>query len=442
MSQAMILKRLLSAVIVLLLPTHILAAGAARLDFASGEVSARSASGAVRTLSKGSELQTGDTVLTGREGRAQMRFTDGAMVSLQPQSEFNLDDYRFAGKADGEERGFFSLLKGGLRTLTGLIGRNNRDSYKLKTSVATIGIRGTEFTVAYLDPNSVVVSTGEGQIEVCNAVGCVVLSSGESAVVTGQDSPRLSFSRPVLSPAQPFDRQQPVLAVGDAPLPALPSGDGYTFVYSGFRSDGSLLGEGPIGDVFAGFDGSGGLVRVLDASADHDVASVTVAGGFSLDGVIGWGRWSSGSGLLDGASESFGNLHYLIGKASTAGDLVGLGAFSATYGIVGSSFPTDQFGNVGSAPSGSLQASFSGGAITALSLNMNVPINGNQYQMSSVSWSPAGTSGFSMSLSGPAVYFGTANGFFAGAGASHAGIGYKFETMSSDNITGVVVLKR
>jgi hypothetical protein len=148
MSQVISRKRLLSAIVVLLLPAQILAAGAARLDFASGDVSARSASGAVRALSKGSELQNGDTVLTGREGRAQMRFSDGAMVSLQPQSEFSLDDYRFAGKADGEERGFFSLLKGGLRTLTGLIGRSNRDSYKLKTSVATIGIRGTEFTVS------------------------------------------------------------------------------------------------------------------------------------------------------------------------------------------------------------------------------------------------------------------------------------------------------
>jgi hypothetical protein len=165
------------------------------------------------------------------------------------------------------------------------------------------------------------VSTGEGRIEVCNQSGCVSLASGESAVVTGQDAPRLSFSRPVLSPAQPFERQQPLLAVGDAPLPVLPSGDGYTFVYSGFRTDSSSLGDGPIGDVFAGFDGSGRLVRVLDGSADNDLASMTVAGGFSLDGVIGWGRWSSGSGLLDGTGETFGNLHYLIGKASTAGDL-------------------------------------------------------------------------------------------------------------------------
>jgi hypothetical protein len=42
----------------------------------------------------------------------QLRFTDGAYVSLQPQTLFRVDDYRYDGKADGNERGFFSLLKG------------------------------------------------------------------------------------------------------------------------------------------------------------------------------------------------------------------------------------------------------------------------------------------------------------------------------------------
>lgn len=436
------LGRLLPLALMALLPALAQAAGAARLDFVHGDVRAVSAGGQTRSLSKASELDSGDTLLTGADGRAQLRFSDGAMLSLQPNSEFRLDAYQFAGKADGSERGFFSLLKGGLRTLTGLIGRANRDSYRLTTAVATIGIRGTEFTVNYLDSESISVSTGEGRIEVCNEVGCVVLAGGESAVVTGRDAPRLTFLPPVLSPPQPHEqRMQPVLAMGDAPLPALPAGGSYTFVYSGFRTDSSLLYDGPIGDVTAGFDDAGALVKVLDGGGDHDLASPVVAGGFSLDGVIGWGRWSSGAGLLDGASESFGNLHYLIGKASTAGDLAALGSFTATYGIVGSSFPTDQNGNVGAAPSGSLQASFSAGAISALSLNMNVPINGNVHVLNSGSWSPSGDSGFSMDLSGASA-FGSAKGFFAGSGASHAGIGYQFQTMSYDTVTGVVVLKR
>ena len=42
----------------------------------------------------------------------------------------------------------FSLVKGGLRTVSGLIGkRGNRDAYKMNTATATIGIRGTVFDV-------------------------------------------------------------------------------------------------------------------------------------------------------------------------------------------------------------------------------------------------------------------------------------------------------
>ena len=37
----------------------------------------------------------------------------------------------------------------GLRTITGLVGRSNRDNYKVTTAVATIGIRGTEYTGAF-----------------------------------------------------------------------------------------------------------------------------------------------------------------------------------------------------------------------------------------------------------------------------------------------------
>ena len=34
----------------------------------------------------------------------------------------------------------------GLRTITGLVGKGTRSNYKLTTSVATIGIRGTDYT--------------------------------------------------------------------------------------------------------------------------------------------------------------------------------------------------------------------------------------------------------------------------------------------------------
>src|SRR5262249_6769685 len=98
--------------------------------------------GREQALQRGAELDNGDTVRTA-EGRAQLRFSDGAYVSLQPDSEFAIRDYRFDGKTDGTERGFFGLLKGAMRTVSGLVGRVNRDQYQVTTPTATIGIRGT-----------------------------------------------------------------------------------------------------------------------------------------------------------------------------------------------------------------------------------------------------------------------------------------------------------
>jgi hypothetical protein len=56
-----------------------------------------------------------------------------------------IDEFRFAGKEDGSERAFFSLVKGGLRKITGIIGRINNKNYQMSTAVATIGIRGTHY---------------------------------------------------------------------------------------------------------------------------------------------------------------------------------------------------------------------------------------------------------------------------------------------------------
>lgn len=94
----------------------------------------------------GTMIQDKDLLRTGVASNLQVRFIDESIVSLKEGSELRIDDFRFSGKEDGNERNFLSLLKGGLRTVTGLIGRANRTSYQLSTTVATIGIRGTDYS--------------------------------------------------------------------------------------------------------------------------------------------------------------------------------------------------------------------------------------------------------------------------------------------------------
>jgi hypothetical protein len=161
------------------------AAPAARVDFAIGDIAATNKAGQSRPLAKGAQIEEGETINT-NNGRAQLRFTDGAYVSLQPQSEFRIDQYRFEGKQDGSEKTFISLLKGGLRTITGFVGRTNKQNYQVRTTVATIGIRGTEYTIEY--GNSIQGTVGNGEIEVCNGAGCIDVASGESYYVASQDT--------------------------------------------------------------------------------------------------------------------------------------------------------------------------------------------------------------------------------------------------------------
>ena len=128
----------------------VLAAGVAfgqtagKVLLAVGDVAALRGTERVR-LTAGAAVNVGDTVVTGAQSHAQIRFADDALVALKPDSEFRIERYNFTGASDGGEVAVFRLLKGGFRTLTGQIGRLNRDQYQLLTTQATIGIRGTHY---------------------------------------------------------------------------------------------------------------------------------------------------------------------------------------------------------------------------------------------------------------------------------------------------------
>lgn len=125
---------------------------AAKVVYAFGQVEAHGSGGQARKLARGDAIVPGDTVVT-RRGRAQLRFTDGGFAALQPGTEYRVDDYAFEGKADGSERSFLSLVRGSVRLVTGIIGRANKQNYRIRTSVATIGIRGTSGRLSHCEAN-------------------------------------------------------------------------------------------------------------------------------------------------------------------------------------------------------------------------------------------------------------------------------------------------
>src|SRR6185503_2026401 len=100
----------------------------------------------------GTPVQAGDTIRLGGSSNAQIRLTDESIISLRQNTTFRIDEYSYAGQADGNEKSIFSLLRGGFRTVTGAIGRlHNRDKYQVRTATSTIGIRGTHYVVVHCD---------------------------------------------------------------------------------------------------------------------------------------------------------------------------------------------------------------------------------------------------------------------------------------------------
>ncbi|HWA12176.1 MAG TPA: FecR family protein [Burkholderiales bacterium] len=120
------------------------AAEAGKFQFVAGEVKIVNPAGMQRVPVKGEAFSAGDTIVTGVTGSAQIRMSDGGLVAVRPETEMKLDQYVFNGREDGSERKVVSLIKGGFRAITGLIGKRNKDNYRILTPSATIGIRGTD----------------------------------------------------------------------------------------------------------------------------------------------------------------------------------------------------------------------------------------------------------------------------------------------------------
>ncbi|MBL4609057.1 MAG: FecR domain-containing protein, partial [Pseudomonas sp.] len=116
-----------------------------RVLLSLGENLAYSAQGVERPVERADPFFNQETLVTESSGRLQLRFSDGGMVALDPNSQFRVNDYAFGG--DGGDRAVYELMRGGMRTLSGKIGPEEGGDYSLKTVVATIGIRGTHYAL-------------------------------------------------------------------------------------------------------------------------------------------------------------------------------------------------------------------------------------------------------------------------------------------------------
>jgi hypothetical protein len=133
------------------------ATDAGKALFVIGDVVINSAEGGELGLKKNARLAVGDTVITGNNGRAQLLLNDDTKIALRPDTRFQIEAFSYSAAdsremiaaADTEAR--FELLKGGFRSITGGVAKAHPAGFGIKTPVAVIGIRGTDFVARFCE---------------------------------------------------------------------------------------------------------------------------------------------------------------------------------------------------------------------------------------------------------------------------------------------------
>lgn len=170
--------------------------------------------GAIRDVRRGDQVYSGEIISSATNSYINIKFSDGSFILLRPNTRFQIQDYQLvrdesapvprpipapegqapaagpkagggqtsvpapnaavsvpkrpgataeaapalpadatamSGAAGPGSRAFFRIMKGGFRAVSGLIGKVERNEYRVDTPVATIGIRGTDYVLILCD---------------------------------------------------------------------------------------------------------------------------------------------------------------------------------------------------------------------------------------------------------------------------------------------------
>ena len=126
---------------------------AGTVDSLSGSVSV-ARNGTAQPLTTGASVNEGDQISTGADSWVLLEMVDGASLTLRGKTRMRIDAYVTSEADKSSSKSWLSLLEGAMRSVTGAIGAFNPPSYRLTTSVVTLGIRGTDHETAYYPPGS------------------------------------------------------------------------------------------------------------------------------------------------------------------------------------------------------------------------------------------------------------------------------------------------
>ncbi len=160
---------------------------AGELVYVEGSVDVKSSSGRMDWADIGMSVQTGDSIITGYDGYAEIEMEDGSTVKVNEDSIFKLDSVQ----VDSQETNSFQLVLGSA-------------SYKFKKALGTgepqittpstvCGLRGTEFTVYSGLDGSALYLVDEGAIAVTSKGAEVELGADYGVKVDPGQTPGRPF---------------------------------------------------------------------------------------------------------------------------------------------------------------------------------------------------------------------------------------------------------
>ncbi|HYW65047.1 MAG TPA: FecR family protein [Bradyrhizobium sp.] len=130
-------------------------------------------------ISTGDEVFRDETVRTAADSDAKFVLRDDTNLSLGPSSTLKLDRAVFSGQTSAGDIAI-KLSAGAFRFITG---NSAKESYKIVTPLATIGVRGTTLDFLNQRARNVVVLQ-DGRARVCAAGQCVdLLNPRDTAII-------------------------------------------------------------------------------------------------------------------------------------------------------------------------------------------------------------------------------------------------------------------
>ena len=188
-----------------------------KVEATVGKVSRVDLDGQTSELAEGSRVKASDTILTDDKGEVLIKTDDDGVILLKPNTKFTIEAY--AAKGNDKDMFAVKLFKGALRGVTGFIGKTAPKHYRLTTTAATIGIRGTDYELQIVEaaqgnlPAGTFAKVNAGEISMTNRGISVNVAANQYGLATSSSPPQLLESPPaeLFKPSKLDDKTQEMI---------------------------------------------------------------------------------------------------------------------------------------------------------------------------------------------------------------------------------------